>query len=111
MHLDLLGTGLFALCLISLLLALQYGVDRPWNDPLIIALLAVSAAALPVFLFQQTKRTRQGLFPLRVLRVRNVWAACGLLSFLFATLGAIFYYLPLFFQVTQLMSTASTFRF
>ncbi|KAH8722830.1 major facilitator superfamily domain-containing protein [Phaeosphaeriaceae sp. PMI808] len=47
MHLDLLGTGLFALCLISLLLALQYGVDRPWNDPLIIAFLVVSAAALP----------------------------------------------------------------
>lgn len=101
MLLDLLGTGLFALCLISLLLALQYGVDRPWSDPLIIALLAISAAALPVFLFQQTKRKRQGLFPRRIIRIRNVWAACGLLSFLFATLGNIFYYLPLFFQVSQ----------
>ncbi|KAJ4290806.1 hypothetical protein N0V90_010001 [Kalmusia sp. IMI 367209] len=101
---NLLGTGLFALCLISLLLALQYGVDRPWDDPLIVALLIVSAAALPVFLFQQTKRTRQGLFPRRIIRIRNVWAACGLLSFLFATLGAIFYYLPLFFQAVQGLS-------
>ena len=99
MHLDLLGTAIWALCLISLLLALQYGVQRPWNDTTIIVLFCVSGASLPVFLFQQFKRTRQGLFPLRIIRRRNVWAACGLLSFLFATLGAIFYYLPLFFQV------------
>ncbi|CAG8071260.1 unnamed protein product [Penicillium olsonii] len=104
MHLDLLGTAIWALCLISLLLALQYGVQRPWNDTTIIVLFCVSGASLPVFLFQQFKRTRQGLFPLRIIRRRNVWAACGLLSFLFATLGAIFYYLPLFFQAVQGLS-------
>ncbi|KAL3480069.1 major facilitator superfamily domain-containing protein [Aspergillus californicus] len=104
MHLDPLGTALFALCLISLLLALQYGVDRPWNDTTIIVLLCVSAASFPFFIFQQMKRKREGLFPLRIIRRRNVWAACGLLSFLFATLGAIFYYLPLFFQAVQGLS-------
>jgi MFS family permease len=104
MHLDLLGTALLGLCLIPLLLALQYGVERPWNDATIIVLFCVAAVALPAFLFQQYKRTREGLIPLRIIRVRNVWAACGLLSFLFAGIGAVFYYLPLWFQAVQGLS-------
>ncbi|KAL4877901.1 major facilitator superfamily domain-containing protein [Aspergillus karnatakaensis] len=104
MHLDLLGTALLGLTLIPLLLALQYGVERPWDNPTVIAMFCLAGASFPAFLIQQSKRTREGLIPLRIIRVRNVWAACGLLSFLFAAIGAVFYYLPLWFQAVQGLS-------
>ena len=74
---DLLGSVLLFGTLLSFLLALTVGQDRGFTDPLILALFAVSAVLLVVFIITEL-RTEQPLLELRLFR--NPQLSVGLIT-------------------------------
>ena len=94
--LDYRGMAVLSLGLLALLLALDWGTDLGWTDPLIIAFFAVAAAALVAFAFVERGAGTRALIPDDVMRNR-AFAAAGLATLL---MSAIFFaallYLPQF---------------
>lgn len=98
-YFDLLGFFLFAVTVLLLLLALQYGGNAyRWNSPQVIGLFCGSAAGLVVWLCWNHYRGEEALIPASMVRQRTVWVA-GLFNALF--MGALYgsiYFLPIYFQ-------------
>jgi EmrB/QacA subfamily drug resistance transporter len=93
---DYLGMAVLSVGLLALLLALDWGVDWGWTDPLIILLFVISGAALTAFLFVERGAGNNALVPADVLK-NKAFAAAGLATLL---MSAIFFaallYLPQF---------------
>jgi EmrB/QacA subfamily drug resistance transporter len=93
---DYRGMAVLSLGLLALLLALDWGTDLGWTDPLIIAFFAVAAVALVAFAFVERAAGASALVPDDVMRNR-AFAAASLATLL---MSAIFFaallYLPQF---------------
>lgn len=78
--LDWIGGILCLGCIISLLLALQWGgAARPWNSPSIIALFCVFGVLLLIFTAWEWKERDKAMLPLRVFG-RRTQLGCSLAS-------------------------------
>jgi EmrB/QacA subfamily drug resistance transporter len=98
---DLLGAGLIVATFVPLLLALSWGGrDHPWDSPLVVGLLALSAVALVAFVLVELRVANpilsMGLFRNRVFSTAN--AANFVTSMAF--MGSLTF-LPLFLQLGQ----------
>jgi EmrB/QacA subfamily drug resistance transporter len=94
--LDYRGTVALTVGLLSLLLALDWGVDLGWTSPKIIGLFALAAAAIGGFTWFESGAGERALVPEDVMKNRN-FAAAGVATLL---MSAIFFaallYLPQF---------------
>ncbi|KAF7356528.1 MFS general substrate transporter [Mycena venus] len=99
MHLDWAGAVLMLGSFASFLLPLQWGGNvKAWNNPTVIALFAVSAALLLIFLVWERRLSFKAMVPLRLLarRTQVGGAVAGFLGYLAMLL--VTYYLPLWYQ-------------
>ena len=72
---DLAGAGVFALGLVSLLLALTFGEDQGWWAPGIIALFALSVAMGLLFIKLERDRGQQAMLNLQLFTRNRLFAA------------------------------------
>jgi len=73
-HLDLVGTAILTVSLVALLLAISEGESWGWGSFGIIALLALGAVALVVFVLVEL-RVKEPLIDMRLFKIRGVWTA------------------------------------
>lgn len=99
-RIDYGGTALLTIGLFALLLALDWGVDRGWADPVILSLFGLGAAALAGFGFYETRLGDTALIPDSVMK--NLVFAMAVLTTLM--IAAVFFgallYLPQFMTKT-----------
>ncbi len=72
-RLDLLGTAILSVSLVSLLLAISEGSDWGWSAPKTVGLLILGVAALVVFVLVEL-RVRGPLINMHLMALRGVWA-------------------------------------
>jgi len=86
-RLDLVGTGILTVGLVSLLLAIGEGQKWGWGDGKTVGLLILGAVALVVFVFVEL-RVKEPLIDMSLFRHRGVWTAhIVALAFGFAMFG------------------------
>lgn len=73
-RLDLLGTFVLAVSLVSLLLAISEGETWGWGSKKTIGLLVLGAVALVAFVFVEL-RVKEPLIDVRLFKIRGVWTA------------------------------------
>ena len=73
-RLDLVGTGILTVGLVSLLLAIGEGQKWGWGDDKTVGLLILGAVALVVFVFVEL-RVKEPLIDMSLFRHRGVWTA------------------------------------
>ncbi len=95
-RIDYGGTVALTVGLLALLLALDWGVDRGWTDPVILLLFAVSAASLAGFGIYENRVGERALVPDSVMK-NLTFAMCTLTTLMIAAVffGALLY-LPQF---------------
>ncbi|KAL5513628.1 hypothetical protein ACEPAH_4027 [Sanghuangporus vaninii] len=102
---DWFGTFLNFCMVTFLLIALQWGGnEKPWNDPVVIAFLALFAIFLFCFIVWEWRLKERALLPFKVLLRRNVLGA-SLVSFFIFMCFVIFN--PLLYQVRGHSATRS----
>lgn len=100
--LDLVGFALFAPAPIQLLLALQYGGHKyPWNSSTVIGLICGSAATFAVWAFWNYRKGDDALLPFSMVKKRAVWSSSLTAMFLFGSMLASSYFLPIYFQAVK----------
>lgn len=79
---DFLGSGLFVIGLVPLLLALSEGQDIGWGSPIIYVLLAIAVGGLAAF-YAVERRTAQPMIDLSLFRrpIFTIGNAAGMLSY------------------------------
>jgi len=109
LRIDYAGTLVLILCVVSLLLALEWGgVDYPWSSWKIILLFCLFAVFLVIFIIIEVKFAKEPIIPPEVFKVRNIncmIVACTLIGFAF--MGACTY-IPLYFQMVRGMKATSS---
>jgi len=101
-RLDLLGTGILSISLVSLLLAISEGQNWGWDDVKTIGLLALGALALAAFVVVEL-RVAEPLIDVRLFRHRGVWTAHVVaLAFGFAMFGT-FILVPTLLQLPTVL--------
>ncbi len=101
-RLDLAGTAIVAVALVSLLLAISEGETWGWGDGKTVGLLAVGAVALVVFVLVEL-RVASPLIDVRLFRIRGVWTAHVVaLVFGFAMFGT-FVLVPTLLQLPKIV--------
>lgn len=99
-RIDYTGSALLMVGLFALLLALDWGVDRGWTDPVILSLFVVSVIALVAFGFTENRIGETALVPESV--AKNLIFAMATLTTLM--IAAVFFgallYLPQFMTKT-----------
>lgn len=99
---DLVGFALFAPWSIMLLLALEYGGSKyPWSSPNVIGLFVGGFLAFVVFFFWERRQGEGAMTPFPIIRKREIWTSCLSMMFLFTTIFAASYYLPMYFQAVM----------
>ncbi|MBF4585720.1 MFS transporter [Curtobacterium sp. VKM Ac-2887] len=73
-RLDLVGTGVLTVSLVSLLIAISEGETWGWGDGKTIGLLILGAVALVAFVFVEL-RVKAPLIDVRLFKIRGVWTA------------------------------------
>jgi EmrB/QacA subfamily drug resistance transporter len=73
-RLDLVGTGILSVSLVSILLAISEGEKWGWDSFGTIGLLVLGAVAMVVFVFVEL-RVKEPLIDMRLLKIRGVWTA------------------------------------
>ncbi|RWA05749.1 hypothetical protein EKO27_g9359 [Xylaria grammica] len=108
-RIDAVGTVLFLGLVTSLLLALTWGGQQyAWRDSKIIGLFIGFGLILIVFCFWDWKRGELALIPLRVLRKRSICMGATVLFAYGIVLYVYGYYLPIFFQSVQGVTTTQS---
>jgi MFS family permease len=108
---DFLGSFTLVVTLVLLLLGLNSGGNIvPWTHPLVLASLPLSILALCGFIYVELYIATEPVIPIRLLLHRTVAAACMCNWFLTVATFAIIFYVPIFFQVSGLSTTASGMR-
>lgn len=98
---DWLGTGLLALFVIALLLALERVQRLQAGDlPLIAGLVGVAVAALWLLL-KQERRAASPLIPVKVLRDASIWRADAMAACVGAMLVGGITFMPIYLQVVR----------
>jgi MFS family permease len=108
---DFSGSFALLVTLVLLLLGLTSGGNIvPWNHPLVLIPLPLSAVALGAFVWIETRWAKEPVLPINLLLNRTVAAAC--LTNWFTTMAAYMgtFYVPIFFQVKGLSATAAGMR-
>jgi MFS family permease len=108
---DFAGAFTLVLTLVLLLLGLTSGGNIvPWNHPLVLVTLALSVVALGAFVWIESRWAKEPIIPINLLLNRTVAAAC--LTNWFTTMVAFAgtFYIPIFFQVKGLSTTAAGMR-
>lgn len=101
-QLDPLGTVVLIPCLVSLLLALQWGGSTySWSDGRIIALFVVFAFLAIVFIFIQIWREEYATVPPHIIRQRSIASAFSYIFLLSSAMTLMLYYLPIWFQAVK----------
>ncbi|AGL17223.1 MFS transporter [Actinoplanes sp. N902-109] len=72
-RLDLAGTAILSVSLVSLLLAISKGQTWGWGDAKTVVLLAVGVVTLVTFVLVEL-RVREPLIDMRLMKIRGVWA-------------------------------------
>lgn len=100
-QLDIIGTSIFILCIVCLLLALQWGGSTyPWSDGRVIALLVLFGVLLIAFAAVQAWK-KESIVPLRVIKQRSVAAGLLYTICIGSAMSLMVYYLPLWFQAIK----------
>ncbi|GAP82380.2 putative efflux pump antibiotic resistance protein [Rosellinia necatrix] len=108
-HMDFLGIILFIGSISSLLLALTWGGQTyPWNNSKIIGLFIGFGLLAIVLCFWLWKRGDVALIPFRVLKKRSISMGALVLFFLGISGQIYAFYLPIFFQSVQGVSTTQS---
>ncbi|KAI0411742.1 MFS multidrug transporter-like protein [Xylaria grammica] len=108
-RIDAVGTVLFLGLVTSLLLALTWGGQQyAWRDSKIIGLFIGFGLILIVFCFWDWRRGELALIPLRVLRKRSICMGALVLFAYGIVLYVYGYYLPIFFQSVQGVTTSQS---
>jgi len=108
---DFLGSFLLIASLVLLLLGLNSGGNVvPWNHPLVLVSLPLSALFLLAFIYVEDRIASEPVIPVRLLLDRTVASAC--LTNWLATMAVfgLLYYAPIYFQVLGLSSTQAGIR-
>ena len=99
-RLDLVGTGVLSVSLVSILLAVSEGQTWGWGDGRTVGLLALGAVALGAFVLVEL-RVAEPLVDVRLFAVRGVWTAHVVaLAFGFAMFGT-FVLVPTLLQLPR----------
>jgi EmrB/QacA subfamily drug resistance transporter len=72
-RLDVLGAGILAVALVSLLLAISKGQAWGWADGKTVGLLVLGVVALVLFVLAEL-RVKEPLISMKLMRIRGVWA-------------------------------------
>ncbi|KAJ3578732.1 hypothetical protein NPX13_g1830 [Xylaria arbuscula] len=105
-QMDAVGTVLFIGAVVSLLLVLQWGGQLyPWNSSRIIALLVVFGILVIIFTFWEWKQGDTAIIPFRIMRKRSIHMGALVLFALGGSSLDYAYYLPIYFQSAQGVST------
>ncbi|KAH8688640.1 MFS transporter [Talaromyces proteolyticus] len=98
-QLDPVGLFFFLPSMICLLLALQWGgTEYPWSDARVIALFVVFGVLFLIFVGVQWWEQDQATIPPRLFQNRNIWGASLYILCISASVMALTYYLPIWFQ-------------
>ena len=101
-RLDLIGTGILSVGLVSLLLAIGEGQKWGWSDGKTVGLLILGAVALVVFVVVEL-RVKEPLIDISLFRHRGVWTAhIVALAFGFAMFGT-FILVPTLLQLPSVL--------
>lgn len=101
-RLDLIGTAILSVGLVSLLLAISEGAKWGWGDGKTMGLLALGAVALVVFVLVEL-RVANPLIDIRLFQHRGVWTAhIAALAFGFAMFGT-FILVPTLLQLPTIL--------
>ncbi|MFB2599930.1 MFS transporter [Herbiconiux sp. P17] len=101
-RLDVLGTGILSIGLVSVLLAISEGEKWGWGDGKTIGLLVLGGVALVVFVFVEL-RVKNPLIDMRLFKHRGVWTAhIVALAFGFAMFGT-FILVPTLLQLPTVL--------
>lgn len=103
---DFLGALTLSTSLILLLLGLNSGGNIvPWTHPLVLASLPLSAVFLILFIIVESRYAAEPVIPVRLLLHRTVAAGCLTNWTLSMCVYAMFYYVPIFFQTVEGLSS------
>lgn len=101
-RIDILGSSLLAMLIFTLLLPIEVGGSKiPWSHPLIFLSLGTSAVLVILFTFVETRWAREPIFPLGLLRHRDVVSSYAVMGLQGAAQLALMFCMPLYFQVTE----------
>ncbi|KAJ8068731.1 hypothetical protein OCU04_002428 [Sclerotinia nivalis] len=108
---DFLGSFTLVLTLVLLLLGLNSGGNIvPWNHPLVYISLSLSLVSLLGFIYIELYIASEPVIPVRLLVNRTVLAACLTNWFVTMVIFMIIFYVPLYYQVRGVSTTASGMR-
>lgn len=102
---DFLGTSVIVPCIVSLLLALEWGGSQyPWSNWRCILLLCVFGILIVVWVFIQIKQGDRATLPLRIISNRSMICAMWFMFTMFGVLYVIIYYVSIWFQAVKNVS-------
>ena len=108
LNFDFVGTGLFALFITPLLLALEQAQRFDARLlPLIIGMVALAAVALALLLRQES-RTSSPLLPIKLLRQPTIWRSDAMAVCVGASLVSLITWLPIYLQVVRGTTAGNT---
>ncbi|OKL56336.1 hypothetical protein UA08_08369 [Talaromyces atroroseus] len=99
-RIDFLGAFTLIVFLVLLLLGLNAGGNQvPWDHPLVLTSLPLSAVFLVLFIYIEDRIASEPVIPVRLLLNRTIGFAC--LTNWFSTMAVfgLLYYVPIYFQV------------
>lgn len=108
-RLDILSTVIFWPCIVSLLLAFQWGgTQYGWANARIIVLLLLFAFLLALFAWLQVRKGDQATLPLRLITRRSVLAGLVFSLCNNSALSVVDYYMPIYFQSVKEMTPSKS---
>ncbi|HYG97213.1 MAG TPA: DHA2 family efflux MFS transporter permease subunit [Solirubrobacterales bacterium] len=93
-RIDYAGISALSIGLVSLLIGLDQVADWGWEDPRVIAMLALAAVMIAAFVPIERRAGTHALIPRAIMRNENFTAACVAVLFMAATFFAALLYLP-----------------
>ena len=108
---DYRGAALLTLSLILLLLGLNTGGNQlPWNHPLVLTSLPLSAVFLLLFVYVEDKVGAEPIIPVRLMLRQTVWAACFTNVLSASAVFVVFFYVPFYLQINGHSATQAGLR-
>ncbi|PKS08550.1 hypothetical protein jhhlp_004936 [Lomentospora prolificans] len=106
-RIDFLGAFLLALTILAILVPLDIGGKAfGWTHPVIILLFATSVLAGALFILVESRWAPEPVFPLELLRKRNIVNSYIILGAMSAAQLGLMFSVPIYFQVSQRVSNA-----
>lgn len=101
-QLDIIGTCIFIVDIVVVLLALQWGGSKyPWSSWRIILLFALFGVLTIIFVALQWYMKENATVPFNIISQRSVASACAWAFFLGAAFFILIYWVPIWFQAVK----------